>query len=61
MSTGAWEKASIDPSAGVRLVAPRRLCTRCGVDKGPKYRTRAGMCESCQAVLTSAEQRVWKA
>lgn len=61
MSTSTWEAASIDPTAGVRLVAPRRYCTRCGYDKGPKWRTRGGMCASCQMVTTPEERKVWKA
>jgi len=58
---GGWEKASIDPTAGVRLVAPRRYCPRCGVDKGPKHSTRAGLCSSCIRTMTRAEARVWAA
>lgn len=56
-----WEVASIDPTAGVRLMAPRRICPRCGVDKGRKDRTRPGLCSSCVSTMPQREVREWAA
>lgn len=56
-----WEKASADPSAGVRLFPRVIKCSRCGVAKGRPYYARPGLCRDCRDVVPVAERAAWAA
>lgn len=56
-----WEKASVDPSAGVRLYPRLVKCIRCGVVKGRPKSVRPGLCRDCRAGMPMSERAAWAA
>lgn len=57
----SWERASVDPTAGVRLVTRVYRCPRCGIVKGAWSQVRRTLCHDCVDVLTPEERLEWRA
>lgn len=51
---------TIDPTAGVRLVAKTICCDRCGVAKRGGSSARPGLCRDCLDVLPVDYRVEWK-